>query len=155
MDFDRDIVTAYFALKRIARQFCPNEAADDLAAEAITRALEHRQSYNPAFPLLVWCRVIMRNLWINTEQKLETRQTVHIGMRDAVGYTATDQQAIMGDITAVIDALCCKSVSVATLMDFANGYSLAEIAEARGVPLGTAKRRIHDGREMLSKALTI
>lgn len=155
MDFERDIVAVYFALKRIAKRYCPNDAADDLAAEAITRALEHRQSYNPAFPLLVWCKVIMRNLWLNTEQKLETRKTVYIGTRDAVGYTATDQQAIMGDITTVIDALCCKSVSVATLMDFANGYSLAEIAEARGVPLGTAKRRIHDGREMLLKALAV
>jgi len=155
MSFDKDIVAAYFVLRRVARQYCPADEANDLAAEAITRALEHRQSYNPALPLLAWCKVILRNLYINTASKQSRKKTVRLGLHDAAAYTETDQQAIMADLNAVIESMTRKSLSVQTLMDFANGYSIAEIAAARHLPIGTAKRRIHDGRAMLAKALAI
>ena len=153
-DFETEIVGVYFALIPIARRLCPEEGAD-LASEAVTRALEHRDSYDPSRSLFVWCRAILRNLCINHEQRAGTRRTARIGMRDAVAYTESDQAAIMGDLTAVIEKLRGESVSVATLLDFAEGYSLAEIASIRSLPLGTVKRRIHDGRAMLSKALPV
>lgn len=69
MDFDRDIVPVYFTLMGEARRYYRDERAHDLAAETVTRALEHRESYDGR-PLLTWCRAIMRNLWINTEASL-------------------------------------------------------------------------------------
>ncbi len=154
VDFERDIVAVYFDLKRIARCYCHDECADDLAAEAVTRALEHRDCYDPSRPLLAWCRAIMRNLWINAGCRLEALQTVRLGDWDTEGGEQSDQRTIVDDITATIGALRSRSVCLDTLMDYAKGYSLAEIASARGLPLGTVKRRIHDGRALLHKALS-
>lgn len=154
-NFDTDIVVVYFSLRRLARHYYSDERALDLASETITRALEHKGSYNPSLPLLTWCRVIMRNLWLNSEQRLATRLTVRMGAIDAKSDSATDQAAIMGELTAVIERMRSRSVSVDTLLDFADGYSLAEIAESRELPLGTIKRRVHDGRAILSKALAV
>lgn len=153
MDFDREIVTVYHSLHKTASVYCHDERAQDLASEAVTRALEHRDSYDSSRPLLTWCRAIMRNLWINAAVKLENTRTVRLDEMDAAGGEATDQQTIVGELRAVISELREKSVSVDTLMEFASGLSVNEIAEALGVPVGTVKRRIHDGREMLSKAL--
>ena len=153
MDFDREIVTVYHSLHRTASAYCQDERAQDLASEAVTRALEHRDSYDGSRPLLIWCRAIMRNLWINTAAKLENTMTVRLEEYDAVGGEATDQQTIVGEMRAVISEMRVRSVCVDTLMEFASGRSVKEIAEALGVPVGTVKRRIHDGRVMLSKAI--
>ena len=95
----------------------------------------------------------MRNLWINAAVKLENTRTVSLDDMDAAGGEATDQQTIVGELRAVISELRSSSVCVDTLMEFASGRSVKEIAEALGVPVGTVKRRIHDGRVMLSKAI--
>ena len=79
MCFERDIVAVYDALLRQARCYCHDEGAHDLAAEAVTRALEHRDCYDPSRPLLSWCRAIMRNLWINAGCRLESLNTVRMG----------------------------------------------------------------------------
>lgn len=151
-DFDAAIVPVYFTLMNEARRYYRDERARDLAAEAVTRALEHRGSYDGR-PLLAWCRAIMRNLWINTEGRLESRNTVPIGERDVAGGEAADMLTIVGGAVSVVQSMCTASVAVSTLVEYARGYSLAEIAARRGVPLGTVKRRVHDGRVMLAKAL--
>lgn len=153
MDFDREIVMVYHSLHKTASVYFQDESARDLASEAVTRALEHRDSYDSSRPLLVWCRAIMRNLWINAAVKLENTMTVRLEEYDAVGGEATDQQTIVGELRAVISEMRVRSVCVDTLMEFASGRSVKEIAEALGVPVGTVKRRIHDGRVMLSKAI--
>ena len=154
MDFDRDIVAVYHALQIIARMYCRDERAHDLAAEAVTRALEHRECYDPTRPLLAWCRAIMRNLWINAGQRLEARCTVPMGDEDAQGGVRPDVVVENKEVLSTVQCMCTASVAVDTLYEFAQGYSLAEIAARRGIPLGTVKRRIHDGREMLAKALS-
>ena len=63
--------------------------------------------------------------------------------------------ARVNEILAIIDVWKRKSVAVETLMDFASGYSIAEIATARGVPVGTVKRRIYDGRKLLAKLVNV
>lgn len=154
MDFDRDIVAVYHALQIIARMYCRDERAHDLAAEAVTRALEHRDCFDSTRPLLAWCRAIMRNLWINAGQRLETMNTVPLGDMDASGGVPPDEVVENNEALSVVRCMCTASVAVDTLYEFAQGYSLAEIAARRGIPLGTVKRRIHDGREMVVKALS-
>lgn len=154
VDFDRDIVSVYFELKRLARYYCHDEGAHDLAAEAVTRALEHRDCYDPSRPLLSWCRAIMRNLWINAGCRLESLNTVRMGDEDCDGGARPDVVTENNDALKIIRSMGSASVAVDTLLEFAQGYSLADIAERRGIPLGTVKRRIHDGRAMVHKALS-
>lgn len=151
VDFDRDIVPVYFTLMVEARRYFRDERAQDLAAEAMTRALERRCSYDGTRPLLPWCRTIMRNLWINSLRQ-ECR-TVPLGEWDTDGGEPADMLAIVGETMAVINSMRSRSVSVATLVEFASGYSVAEIARTSGVPVGTVKRRVHDGRALLAKML--
>lgn len=154
MDFDRDIVAVYDALLCQARCYCHDEGAHDLAAEAVTRALEHRDCYDPSRPLLAWCRAIMRNLWINWCGRLENVNTVRMGDEDREGGAPPDVVMENREVLSVVRCMSMASVAVDTLVEFAQGYTLAEIAARRGIPLGTVKRRIHDGREMLAKALS-
>ena len=145
----------YFSLIKIAERYYHDERAYDLAAETLLRALEARDRYDDSRPLLTWCRAIMRNLWLNTKQKLSSTQTQRLGEWDEPGGEEADQRARVNDILAVVCDLQDNSVAVATLMDFAKGYSLGEIATARGVPLGTVKRRMHDARKMLAKLVNV
>ena len=153
MNFDTEIVAVYFALIKSARRYYRDERAHDLAADTVLRALEARDRYDGSRPLLAWCRAIMRNLWLNTERRLSTTHTRPLGDWDEPGGEQADQRALVGDVRRVIDG--CRSVAVDTLTDFAKGYSLAEIAAARAVPMGTVKRRIHDARKMLAKLVNV
>lgn len=154
MDFDREIVAVYDKLLQSASLYCRDDGAHDLAAEAVTRALEHRECYDPSRPLLSWCRAIMRNLWINGYRKLENVNTVRMGDEDCEGGASPDAVAEANEVLSAVQRMCTASVAVETLMEFAQGYSLAEIADRRGIPLGTVKRRIHDARAMLHKSLS-
>jgi len=146
--FEEELVGAYFSLKREARRYYRDERADDLAAETALRALEARERYDGR-PMVAWCRAIMRNLWLNTEKRLSSTHTQRLGCWDGQGGEEADQRAIVGDVLAIVERMRLRSVAVDTLVDFASGYSVEEIAEARGVPAGTVRRRIHDARAML------
>ena len=145
----------YFSLIGSAKLYYHDERAYDLAAEAVCRAIEARGRYDESRPLLAWCRAIMRNLWINNEQRLSTTRTQCLGEWDEPGGEEADQMARVNEVLAVVRNLQTHSVAVATLMDFAQGYSQAEIAAARGVPIGTVKRRIHDARRMLARLVNV
>lgn len=156
MTFEDAIVEVYFSLIKIAeRYYYHDERAYDLAAEAVARAIEARERYDCRRPLLTWCRAIMRNLWQNTEQRLSSTHTQRLGEWDEPGPDETDQRVRVNDILAIVHDMEKRSVAVATLVDFAKGYSLAEIAEMQGVPLGTVKRRVHDGRRMLARLVNV
>lgn len=143
MNFDDEIVVVYFKLIRIAElYYYHDERAHDLAAEAVCRAIEARDRYDDRRPLLTWCRAIMRNLWRNTEQRLSTTHTQRLGGWDEPGTEEADQ-------------MDSHSVAIGTLVDYSKGYMIGEIANARGVPSGTVKRRIHDARKMLSKLVNV
>ena len=96
----------------------------------------------------------MRNLWINAGCRLENVNTVRMDDEDCEGGAPPDVVTENNELLKIIRGMCGASVAVETLLEFAQGYSLAEIAERRGIPLGTVKRRIHDGRAMVHKALS-
>ena len=153
MDFDEAIVAVYFSLIAIARRYYyHDERAHDLAADTVVKALEARDRYDGR-PLLTWCRAIMRNLWRNYQQRLSTVNTQRLGEWDEPGGEEADQMTMVNDVMGIVNE--CSSVSVDTLMDYARGYSIAEIASSRSVPEGTVKRRIHDARKKLARLVNV
>ena len=151
MNFDDAIVKVYYSLLEIARRhYYHDDRAHDLAADTVVRAIEARDRYDDSRPLLAWCRAIMRNVWRNNQLRLSSTNTQRLGAWDEPGGEEADQRAVVGDVTSAIER-CRDSVAVETLLDVAKGYTLQEVASARGVPLGTVKRRVHDGRRMLAK----
>lgn len=97
----------------------------------------------------------MRNLWANRQQKLSVTHTQRLGEWDEPGGEEADQRVRVNEILGIARDLKKRSVAVGTLMEVARGYSLQEVAAARGVPLGTVKRRVHDGRKMLAKLVHV
>lgn len=155
MTFEERVVEAYRPLLNEARRYYRDERAYDLAADTVLRALEACDRYDDSRPLLTWCRAIMRNLWLNTKSKLSVTHTQRLGEWDEPGGEDADQRARVNDILGIVRDLEARSVSVATLVEVAKGYSLGEIAAARGVPLGTVKRRVHDARKLLAKLVNV
>lgn len=157
MNFDTALVEAYSALILMARQYYPHDRqrAYDLAADTVERAIKARESFDVSRPLLPWCRAIMRNLYLNTENRFERMNTQPLGGWDSAGGSEPDRWVMAHEVLALVRALSHRSVSVETLVDFAKGFSISEIASARGVPQGTVKRRIHDARAMLAKLVHV
>lgn len=155
MGFDKEIADVYLRLKSVAeRYYYPTDSdlAHDLAASAVERAILNRDKYDESKPLVPWCMVIMRNIFLSSVRN--RRHTVSLDMCPAESSYSADQMQRVNDILLAVRSMG-KSKSVSTLMMFAKGYSIAEISLSLGVPVGTVKRRIHDARAMLSKMLEL
>lgn len=149
MDFESVIVDCYFALIDMARrQYYHDERAFDLASETVRKVLEARDRYDGR-PLMAWCRVVMRNEYLNQVSRLSHRRTVRLGSYDAAGGPGADQRALTSDLLAAVETCRRKSVCVDALALNAEGYTYGEIADMTGKPVGTVKRRIHEARRML------
>lgn len=151
MSFAEELVAIMPALRREAVALAGSGEADDLLAETLCRSWAARDSYDRERPLLAWCRAIMRNLAYTQWRHGSLVDICRLGEWDIGGGVTADQAAICHEL---LDAIAnCHTVSMATLADFAKGYSIAEIARMRNVPQGTVKRRIHDARQALRKLL--
>jgi RNA polymerase sigma-70 factor (ECF subfamily) len=64
-----------------------------------------------------------------------------------------DQLAAVNRIMSVVKECSMKSCCIESVMLYADGYSLVEIADILQIPVGTAKSRISSGRKMLRDAL--
>lgn len=152
MDFDRDIVDVYFSLIGMAeRMYYHDERAFDLASETVRRVLEARDRYDGR-PLMAWCRVAMRNEYINQVRMAASRRT-SLGVPDAPGGPMADQRARVHEMLSAVRTCRRKSVCVDSLILYAEGFSYAEISKRERVPVGTVKRRIHEARTMLRRCV--
>lgn len=149
MNFEEEVVRVYWRLMSISKHYFPHdeERAKDLASETVARVLEVRQRYDETKPMLPWCRAIMRNMFIEFCRK----KKVYVTDADPVCESDTEMRTMLFQTLSVIRILRYKHVCVDTFVDFAMGYSVIEISNARGLPPGTVKRRVHDARIMLRR----
>lgn len=153
MDFEAELAAVHRRLVAIAERRYGRGCARDLAAEAVARAYAARGRYDGR-PLLAWCRVIMRNVWLN-ERALRRSSERPLGRYDVPGGVEADQRVLVREVLSVVREWRARSVAVDTLVDYAMGKDIATIARERGVPVGTVKRRIHDARKMLRKMVDL
>lgn len=153
MDFDAELVAVHRRLVAIAERCYGRSCARDLAAEAVARAYAARERYDGR-PLLAWCRVIMRNVWLN-ERAMRRASERPLGRYDVPGGVEADQRILVREVLAVVRECRARSVAVDTLVDYARGKDIATIARERGVPEGTVKRRIHDARKLLKRLVNV
>lgn len=147
-------------LYRFALHLCRNpDAAQDCAQDAIVRAFERRDAYDPSRPLLPWLLTLVRNLCIDRARAFDP-------LRHGEGDDETDRQEGCGDPIPVIASvemgthleralrLLPFEQRSALLMYHVEGLTLEEIAEAEGVAVGTVKSRLFRGRRALAQALS-
>ena len=154
MCFDKDIVGVYWQLIAIAEHsYYPHDhdSAYDLAADTVAKAIEAKARYDETRSLLAWCRVIMRNKYFTIMR--DKINTVPITDYDTPGGAEADQSMKVRHTLKCIMRLRNTNIAADTLIDYSKGYSIAEIARAKGLPVGTVKRRIHDARKMLTQTI--
>ncbi|MDR6782788.1 RNA polymerase sigma factor (sigma-70 family) [Pedobacter africanus] len=161
--FHNLLLTEISALVNFARRFSINvEDVNDLVQDTLIKALRFSEKFKKGTSLKAWLFVIMRNTYINNYRKLKFMRD-KVGLLDDVdmgkvlsqftAYNAGESRFTGKDIETALEKL--PSDLYIPFKMFISGYKYHEIAEQTGVPLGTVKTRIHNGRMTLKKALKI
>lgn len=152
--------------RRLARN---RDDAEDLAAEAITRAWLHRQSLRERDRFAGWLLRILTNLYLSRRRAEATRPTETT--LDEEGefslferlhqpfllWWGTPEQEFLDrllreDLIRAIEGLPDVYRVVVVLADV-RGFSYGEIATTLEIPVGTVRSRLARGRALLQKAL--
>ena len=167
--FEHAVMGVLPELVGIARRLTRNrEDAEDLAAEAITRAWLHRASLRERERFNGWIVRILTNLFLSARRS-ETSHPVEPldGQEDFslferlhqpfLLWWGTPEQEFLDrllreDLIRAIEALP-EPFRLAVLLTDVQGFTYAETAESLGVPVGTIRSRLARGRALLQKAL--
>ena len=132
------------------------QLAEDAAQEAFIRAWQKLPGYQPRSPFRNWLYRIATNVALDTLRR--ERETVdlddvplqnpHAGPESAVENA---EQAEL--VRAAVLALPPASRAVLVLREY-EGLSYRQIAETRGIPLGTVMSRLNYARTHLAAALS-
>lgn len=142
-------------LYRIAYSWCHDATlADDLAQEAIYKAIKNAAKLRDVETLDAWLYRILFNCW-HDYLRVKGRNVEFVEMHDddQLEHAETYQQSqIVKRVRAAIEQLPMALREVVTLADFA-GFSYAEIAEIIDVPIGTVMSRLFRARKKLKQQL--
>jgi RNA polymerase sigma-70 factor, ECF subfamily len=148
----RSALTAY--VRRLMRG--DEQLAEDIVQETLLRAWKHADRV-PAASRRPWLFVTARHLVIDMYRARRSRPT-EVGAdllghaSDAVADDDLDRALDAVLVTEALGALTAKHRSV--LVDcYYRGQTAAQIAEARGLPVGTVRSRIHYALRALRLAL--
>lgn len=140
--------------------------ARDLVQEAFARAFEHADSYDPTRPFDSWLLRIMHNVFLDAMRRHSHSRTVSLDAPAPVadsGWTdllpedepsATDEMILAESLDILQKALARLPTMYRTAVVLCDieGLPYEQIAEVMGVPVGTVRSRIHQGRTLLRKA---
>ena len=132
--------------------------AEDLVQETFLRVLRSIGQYQHPRPFKPWLYAIATNLARDHYKRAETRYTVGEGNEGlARGQAVLPEARVLAEeeaerVAAAVTALPAGQRE-AVVLRYYQSLSLAEIAEALGVPLGTVKSRLHLGLRRLRAML--
>ena len=167
--FEQATLEALPELLGLARRLTRNrEDAEDLAAEAITRAWLHRDTLRDCERFSGWVVRILTNLFLSQRRSEATHPHESLDLEEDFSlferlhqpfllWWGTPEQEFLDrllreDIVRAIEALPEPFRIVVVLADI-QGYPYGEIAESLGTPVGTVRSRLARGRALLQKAL--
>lgn len=168
--FEKAVLAVLPELVGTARRLARNrEDAEDLAAEAITRAWLHRASLRERQRFPGWILRILTNLFISRRRSDAFRHE-ETGLDEATEFSlferlhqpfllwwGTPEQDFLNrllreDLVRAIEALPDPYRIVVVMADV-QGLPYAEIACALEIPVGTVRSRLARARALLQKAL--
>lgn len=167
--FEEATLAALPELLGLARRLTRNrEDAEDLAAEAISRAWLHRATLRDRAKFSGWIVRILTNLFLSQRRSEASHPCESLDVEDDFSlferlhqpfllWWGTPEQEFLDrllreDLIRAIEALPEPFRIVVALADI-QGYSYGEIAEALAVPIGTVRSRLARGRALLQQAL--
>ncbi len=125
--------------------------AEDAVAEAFARIFEKLHTYNGRAPLDAWARRVMYRVALDLLDKSKNRRarfqqenelTPHIPDARRGPDARSDDITVGGMIEKAL-ASAADDFRVAWILRFIEDLSYVEIAELTGVPVGTARTRVH------------
>lgn len=143
------------------------ELARELSQEAFVRAWSALERFDPRYRFSTWLFRIAHNLGID-QLRRRRLQTVSLYRTDSEGDEVEvvvpdadkdplghlENHALASELRQVIDGLRPEYRELILLRHFA-GLSYQEIAEFKGMPLGTVKNKLFRAHSVLRKALAV
>jgi RNA polymerase sigma-70 factor (ECF subfamily) len=131
---------------------------EDLVQETFLRVLRAIGQYQYPRPFKPWLYAIATNLVRDHYKRAETRYTVgETGEELTRGQAVRPEDRVVADEEAQQVAAAVMALPVhqreAVILRYYQSLSLAEIADALGVPLGTVKSRLYHGLRRLRATL--
>jgi RNA polymerase sigma-70 factor (ECF subfamily) len=136
-------------------RFLPNPLdAEEAAQDALVAVARRIETFEGRSKFTTWMYQLTSNAAIDTYRKLKRRRSVLEAPPD-LAAGGSSPSVIAGariDLLDAAETLDERVVEPVFLRDLCE-LDYAEIAELLGIPVGTVKSRIHDGREQLRHAL--
>jgi RNA polymerase sigma-70 factor, ECF subfamily len=145
-------------VERLARHLLRDpEDASDAAQEALAKLCVRLKQFRGDSQFSTWLHRLVVNTCRDAAERRKTR--VHEPLADDLSSGLDDDPVRAAGISELRRELCDSLAGVSpqqaqiVLLKDALGYSFEEIAEAAGMPVGTAKCHAHRGRKSLREHL--
>ena len=163
MRFEADVAACRGYLLSVGRRLAGPSGAEDLAHDAMVKALEHRDSFEEGTNLRAWLRRILINRFLNLRAKnaVHGRLLQGMGPEEASRFSAglrtgADEELDCARsrlaVRRAVDGLPDPYARAVSEVDL-GGAAYREAAASMGVPVGTVMSRLHRGRRMLAERL--
>jgi len=130
---------------------------DDAALDVLQETFLYLLRKFPGFRLTAQMKTFLypavRNLSIAARRKGRRYQTSEAEQRELEATAAPESSTSGGEELAVVLGRLPEEQREVLMLRFVDGLSLAEIAEAMEIPLGTVKSRLHNALESLRQDL--
>jgi RNA polymerase sigma-70 factor (ECF subfamily) len=144
------------SVERIARRMLRDpEDADDATQEALAKVCIRLKQFNGSAQFSTWLHRLAVNTCLDAVERRKSRMHEPLGEDLAsVDDPARDARnsELRRELCGALADVSPRQAQIVLLKD-ALGYSFEEIAEAAGMPVGTAKCHAHRGRARLSERL--
>ncbi len=160
-DGDREALAALLSrhqakVERLARHMLHNpDDASDAAQEALAKVCVRLKQFRGGAQFSTWLHRLVVNTCLDAAERRKARTHEPLGEH----FRSDEDPARDARISELRRELCDALAGVSpqqaqvVLLKDALGYSFEEIAEASGMPVGTAKCHAHRGRARLSERL--
>ncbi len=169
---DRDALEELFRanypllLGALVRMTGDARAAEDVAQDAVLRAIVNLEKYEPRAKFSTWLITIALNTYRNRLRRARRElPTEHVSVAgvDSTGGAVGEQRAqgtedlalgrlAVSDAASLLGALSADKRQVFVLKHY-YGFTYQDIADAVGCPVGTVRSRLHDAIQMLRREI--
>jgi RNA polymerase sigma-70 factor (ECF subfamily) len=153
--FETELLAAAPFLRAFARTLCHDvEQSEDLAQEALMKAWQCRDQFQPGTNLRAWLATILRNRFysLGRRRKWQADYDQEVIERTLMAPDNAESVVALEDVRRAL-AMLPDFQREALILVGAGGMSYDEVAQISGCPLGTVKSRVRRARDELQAIL--
>jgi RNA polymerase sigma-70 factor, ECF subfamily len=154
-DFSAELLTLIPQLRAFARMLTgERDRAEDLAQEALAKALQYQAAFQPGTNLRAWLYTIARNEFLSKRRAAWRTAPYDEAAVERIGSYGADQiwSVELSDTVRALQRLP-QTLREALLLVGASGCSCEEAAAICGCAVGTVKSRVWRARRALAAIL--